>query len=119
MRIDNAYSENRINYAWESSIPAFSEERDSTAKVPDFPEEKNSLPVVYKRFDTRRQDYIVHLSSGDIQVPAGEGPVLQGVFEMDAGPANEMELRFSSWAKTVSGILGWEIKKGAYINRVV
>jgi|WetSurMetagenome_2_1015567.scaffolds.fasta_scaffold83120_1 hypothetical protein len=119
MRIDNAYSENRIHYPWGSSLPAFSPEEDATDKAPAFPEEKSTLPVVYKRYDPRRKDYIVKLSSADVQISDEEKPVLQGVFAMDARQANEMEYRFSSWTKTVSSILGREIKKGIYINRFV
>jgi len=119
MRIDNAYSENRINYPWESSPPAFPDEGNATDKTPAFPEEKNSLPVVYRRFDPRRKDYIVNLSSADVLISDEGKPVLQGVFAMDASQANEMEYRFSSWTKTVSRILGREINKGIYINKFV
>jgi|WetSurMetagenome_2_1015567.scaffolds.fasta_scaffold238207_2 hypothetical protein len=118
MRIDNAYSENRINYPWESAPPAFPDEGNASDKVPASPGEKNSLPVVYKRSDINKKDYIVSLSSGDVQVSDEEEPVLQGVFEMDAHLANDMERRFSSWTQTVRHILGGSAK-GIYINRFV
>ena len=119
MRIDNVYSEKRINYPWESSFPASPEERSAIINLPDASGQKDSLPALYKRSDINTNDYVLKLSSGDVRISDAEGPVLQGVFEMDADPANEMELRYSSWAKTVSGILGREIQKGVYINRVV
>jgi hypothetical protein len=118
MRIDNAYSENRINYPWESSPPTFPQERDSNVNLPDLSGKKNSLPVVYKKPDTNKKDYNVSFSSRDVQVFYEEEHVLQGVFEMDSNQANEMERRFFSWTKTVSSILGGSAK-GIYINRFV
>ena len=118
MRIDNVYSENRIQYPWENFPPPFSDEENAHDKVPHFPEEKDSLPAVYKRHDARRKDYIIDLSS-DLQVSDGEPVVMQGIFELDADHVNEMEYRFSSWANTVSTILGRGVQKGIYINLVV
>jgi len=117
MRIDNAYSENRIVYPWESFPPAFPDEGNTSDKTPASQGDKSSLPAVYKRSDIRKNDYIVHLTSGEVQVADEEEQILHGVFETDTQQATQMEYRFSSWTKTVSSILGGSAK-GLYINKV-
>ena len=119
MRIDNVYSENRIHYAWESSLPACPEETTEVIILPDASARKERLPSLCDRSGTNASASVVQLSSGDTQVCYADEPVVEGVFEFDTDQPNEMGYRFSSWVKTVRGVLGQQLKRGSYIDRVV
>jgi hypothetical protein len=120
MRIDKAKAEICINYFQKDFLSVPSEDRDLAGSSPQALREISLLPELYKpQGNIDSEAYIVNFSYRNVQVFDEIQPVLQGVFEEDACQGSEMRHHFSSWEKTVSTVLGREVKKGIYVNKVV
>jgi|WetSurMetagenome_2_1015567.scaffolds.fasta_scaffold183948_2 hypothetical protein len=119
MRVDKAHTESNVDYSKVTIVPAPPNERDP-GKGAIVSKERFSLPAPYKRREIKKTEaYIVNLSSPDVRTSERDSPVMQAVFDLDRDKENEIGRLFGSWERTVAGIVGREVKKGIYVNKVV
>ncbi len=118
MAVQEVVAENNINCLKPGAFSACSPERKATNNTTVVLKEK-VFPELYKRHRIIAASYLVILSHRDIQVTDDTEPVLEVVRDDAYRNVYELQRRFSSWARTVSGILGWEIEKGTFVDKVV
>ena len=115
MGVQKVVAGNGFNSLKLADFSAFSPERKATNAVVL---KERALPKLCEQHLIISASYVVILSHRDIQTKHDVEQVLEAVPEGDYRNMRDWQRDFSSWEKTVSRILGNEIGKGTFVDKV-